>query len=631
MSIAQLKRELTFRVTSLPVSRSYTIPFITLVVKWVECSGEEWTVDRLKSIKLDFIRLKSGLCPVSSWIKKGYKGSTFGGIIGALEKKALSSDKDFNSIIQVLQVYSFFISQSLTERQKSKFLDGVQATPPPRRALTTTHDILLRGYSLAGLRPVRFMPSPEPLVEYSPSPNRRAPLPGRSVPEVEGIIDSLHYLWFTIKGRAHYQKYKSYYDSVMTGLDWWNTWLKKATGPYGPMPNISPEFLVGRIGLIQEPGYKLRAVANPGRVFQQVLKPLGDTLYRTLKELPWDCTFNQSKATPVIQEQLSRGGVVHSIDLSGATDYFPLELQEFLLKRIFPTDIVDMFSEISQGTWEMPGIGQVSWRRGQPLGLYPSFGSFALTHGCLLLGLRGRYPFDNSFFVLGDDVVILDDELAHSYLSLMEELGCPISTSKSISSNRLCEFAGKIITEFSVIPQYKWRNVSDNSFIDICRNLGRQSMKLLRTRQRKVIERIAPLPECLGGFGWNPEGLPLETRLERCPWVFNDEKPRGRVTSYTGISIRTLFGSDSYRQTLKDQPNLVSSLRDDLDQRSIALTRSHISEHLAPWYRILGRNLDEVLTSKLLDCDLPIEATRDQSTLLHSMERLIGQDQIQGG
>ena len=244
--------------------------------------------------------------------------------------------------------------------------------------------------------------------------------------------------------------------------------------------------------------------------------------------------------------------------------------------------------------------------------------------------MKGGY-YDHSFFILGDDVVILDDELAHRYLSVMKDLECPISESKSISSSKLAEFGGKIITSNEVIPQYKWRNVSDDSFIDICRNLGRQSMKLLRTRQRRVIERIAPLPECLGGFGWNTKGIPLNTRIEQSPWLFQDKEPRGRVTSYTGSGIRLLFKSESWNRTLVDVPNLVCQIRDDLDQRSIALTKQHLSASLMPWYAILGKNLDEVLTTKLLDCDLPIQAIRDQSSLLHQWERTIGQDQLQVG
>lgn len=631
----QLRRDLLFRALVLPVPRTISEPFITLVVKWAVCSGEEWTIDRLKSIKLDMIRMKAGLEPVSQWIKSGNK-THFGGVLGTMEKKCLSSDKWFNSIIQLIQVYSWFVSGSVTPSQSRKFLDGVNAEPPPSDAIAEGNEYLLIGAQSARLRRVRHLPPPPRLVEYLPSPERRAPLPGRSVPEINGVIDSLYYLWFTSKGRSHYRRYKTYYDSVMDGLDWWETWMYKATGPYGPMPNISQEFLVGRIGLIQEPGYKLRAVANPGRVFQQVLKPLGDTLYRTLKVLPWDCTFDQSKAIPVIQGQLSRGELVHSVDLSGATDYFPLALQESLLRMIFPSDIVDMFSEISQGSWEMPGFGQVSWKRGQPLGLYPSFGSFALTHGCLLLGIqRTLYPsYDGfeKFFVLGDDVVILDTKLAQMYLSFLDKLKCPVSESKTLVSNKLSEFAGKVITESSVIPQYKWRLVSDNSFIDIVRNLGRQSIRLLRSRQRKVIEAIAPLPECLGGFGWNPQGKPLETRLNEAPWIWEPLQPRGRVTSYTGRSIRNLFASESYVHTLKDVPNLVCSLKGDLDQRSLALTQKYFGGHdMTPWYLILGKNLDEILTNLDLECDLPIEATRDQSSTLHLMERKIGKVTSQEG
>jgi hypothetical protein len=593
------------------------------VVKWVECSGEEWTIDRCKSIKLDFIRLKAGLRPVSSWIKKKHKTTTFGGIIGSLERKALSSDKNFNSVIQLLQVYSWFISRSVTEKQSRKFLDGVTATPSPSEALDKARKFVTLGVTRAGLRPVRYMPNPKPLVEYLPSPDRRAPLLDRAVPEEAGVIDSLNFLWFSAKGRAHYHKFKKFYDFVMEGLDWWTCWLQKATGPYGPMPDVGG-FLVGRIGLIQEPGYKLRAVANPGRVFQQVLGPLGNTLYRTLKALPWDCTFDQSKAIPDIQDSLSHGDVVHSIDLSGATDYFPLDLQCAVLRRIFDSDTVDLFTEISQGQWEMPGFGRVSWTRGQPLGLYPSFGAFALTHGCLLLGLSKKPSFDGDFFILGDDVVILDTELKDAYVRTLSELGCPISPTKSISSNSVCEFAGKIVTAKAVIPQYKWRAVSDDSFIDICRNLGVRSMRLLRSRQRKVIEQIAPLPESLGGFGWNPQGLSIETRLSEHPWLWEPLKPRSRVTSYTGISIRNLFASESYTKTLKDQPCLVCSLGADLDQRSVALTSKHISGSLTPWYMILGKNLDEVLTAQMLDCDLPIEMTRDLPSTLTMWERKLG-------
>jgi hypothetical protein len=616
---SRLKGDLLFRASSLPVPRNIYVPFINLVVKWAESSGEEWTIDRCKSIKLDLIRLRSGLEPVSSWIKHGRK-SHFGGIIGAIERRALSSDKQFNSMIQLLQVYSWFIAKGVTQKQSQKFLAGVLAEPPPQDSIQLSNETIDLGFAKANLRKVNFMPNPKPLVEFLPSPTRRAPLLTGSVPEDKGVIDSLNYLWFSRKGRSHYQRFKKLYDYVMQGLDWWNTWLYKVSGPYGPMPNISEEFLVGRIGLIQEPGYKLRAVANPGRVFQRVLEPFGDTLYRLLKVLPWDCTFDQSKAIPAIQQKLSCGCVVHSIDLSGATDYFPLDVQEHLLRKLFPRQWVDIFLEISRGTWEMPGFGQVSWKRGQPLGLYPSFGAFALTHGCLLLGLLNK-EYDSEFFILGDDVVILDEELAQRYRTLMGMLHCPISESKTILSSTLSEFGGKIITSNDVIPQYKWRTISDDSFIDICRNLGRRSRKLLRSRQRAVIDQISDLPECLGGFGWNESGRSLESRIQDHPWIFNPLEPRGRVTSYTGSSIKLLMKSESYCRTLRDTPNLVCSLRADLDQRSVALTKTYLSEPLVPWYRILGKNLDEVLTAQLLDCDLPIKSSRDQSSTLSQWER----------
>jgi hypothetical protein len=41
---------------------------------------------------------------------------------------------------------------------------------------------------------------------------------------------------------------------------------------------------IGKIGFIQEPGYKLRAVANPNRVYQLSLEPMAEQLQRVLHE-----------------------------------------------------------------------------------------------------------------------------------------------------------------------------------------------------------------------------------------------------------------------------------------------------------------------------------------------------------
>jgi hypothetical protein len=131
------------------------------------------------------------------------------------------------------------------------------------------------------------------------------------------------------------------------------------------------------------------------------------------------------------------------------------------------------------------------------LGLFPSFGAFTLTHGLLLYYLNDCHH-GNQFFAVGDDVIILNDELKDRYIAMLDRMHCPWSSEKSLSSNKLAEFAGKIITSAMVIPQLKWRKMSDDNFLDICRLLGPKSRHLLTERQKRVYDKIANLCDPIG-------------------------------------------------------------------------------------------------------------------------------------
>lgn len=632
--ITSFQKGAILRAKAMSVPKKLYSPFIRLIDRWRKSSGPEWTVDRLKAIKLDIIRRKAGLDPVSTWVKTGK--TRFSGIPGNIEKWMSLSDKNFSRGIQLLQIYTLFISKSLTKKQKEKFLTAVQSTCPSEDILSLAKDIISEGVVLSpvALRWRKLSP-PEPLVDMVPSPSRRAPIPGKSVSEIEGIIDSLSFLFESDKGFKHYVQFKHthYHPCMDTLWDLLRDPESRASNKdaFKPM-KVEQQLLVGRIGLIQEPGFKLRAVANPGRVFQRVLKPLGDAIYSYLKLLPWDCTFDQNKAFPAVQEALTNHKIVHSIDLSNATDYFPLGLQEHLLRKIFPSSDVDLFCSLSQGSWYMPSIGNISWSRGQPLGLYPSFGCFALTHGLLLQGLLGK-EWDNHFFVLGDDVVILDDALAQKYSELMHFLGCPISESKSLSSKFLAEFGGKIITPNQVISQYKWRNVSDESFIDIAKILGHRSLFLFRPRQRQVLESIGPIPEFLGGLGWNPEGRPLEERISLNLSLL-DKRPVDHLMDYSYVQIKNLISSSSVQRCMFGKYTSTNILylpkHTDLDQRSSSLIRKLIGKGFCNFSkRLLGKNIDVVSLNLFgVHADLPINVLDGETlrpSLLQMMEAKVHQ------
>jgi len=96
-------------------------------------------------------------------------------------------------------------------------------------------------------------------------------------------------------------------------------------------------------------------------------------------------------------------------------------------------------------------IGQknVRYKVGQPMGLYTSWAAFALTHHALiqyLANLKGFKSF-KSYAVLGDDVVIWNDQVALIYRETMERIGVKINLTKSLVSEEnhvRIEFAKRI-------------------------------------------------------------------------------------------------------------------------------------------------------------------------------------------
>jgi hypothetical protein len=639
------QQDLTSRALATGVPHRITMSIVEVFLKWSKCSGEEWTVGRFKDAKLDVIRKRAGLPPVSVWIAKGRK-MIFSGPLGLLEAWMFKHPDNFKKGIQLLQIYTSYISARVTPKQKNKFVSAVTAPPPTCEVLHKVEQSLSKGLKLSGLkgrqRHYRF----KRILDRFHSSSRRAPLWDNStVEERNGILDSVLYLTRTRGSFLHYLKYRHWYDQVLGEIRpfvhrFLETDLSQSILAKEWEGTVPCDLVVGRIGLIQEPGYKLRAVANPGRIFQSVLEPLQKALLHIVDSLPWDCTHDQTWGIPKIQKALSQGRMVHSIDLSNATDYFPIELQTFVLRKLFPdkcefqTGMVDLFDEISRSWWMMPGYdgNYIRWTRGQPLGLNPSFPSFALTHGLLLLGLLGR-EYSDEFFVLGDDVVILDSDLRDRYIQCLHDLGCPTSEAKSLSSTCMAEFAGKLITKDDVIPQYKYRIVSDDSFLDIARIVGPKGLRLFKPRQRRVIEHVSEVPEFLGGLGWNPKGKTLSDRVQ--DWCFADYQPIPRLTSLSEERIHRMMSSTLIQSVIEMDRKVCLPVSypmpsDDLDQRSLDLFTKYIPS-LKLWYAISGKNLDMVLHLEGIRVDLPVRVADGESasscrkaTTLTKWERMIG-------
>lgn len=485
------------RLLSLGLSKTEVKSLLSTIEGWKASNGEEWTVSRLKDLKTDYLRWRSGQPPLSkSWISRRKDGRPRG-LFGRLFEKC--EGRTLARTLYVLNYYASFTSNQVTKQQLEKFTTSVLAAPPLAVMQVEGYHGRLRKRNWSSVKTICDLPW---------SDSRRAPKPGGgSIPENTGLATQLTFFRDTSIGYRLLDTYGQVQDAIPERI------LEKVWS--GGLANFRSHFplgdgTVGSISLLQEPGFKLRAVANPNRILQVALKPLGDQLYEFLSNSTWDCTFSQEKGIRWVQDRLRERTVVHSIDLSDATNHFPLNLQLSILRHLGAEELdLKLFEDVSRLPWSFRG-GNLSWTKGQPLGLYPSFASFAVSHGVSMLILGAG---EDDFRILGDDIVISNSELALRYRSFLSSMDCPISENKSLVSDSIAEFAGHVITRESAVRGYKWRTPQDDSFMDHLRVLGPSYLPYLSTQQRRVAKFLGDIPEALGGFGWNPKGLSLDDRL----------------------------------------------------------------------------------------------------------------------
>lgn len=477
---------LSHRLLVIGIPRHLIPGFLDIWFRWVTHNGPEWAVKRFKSLKVDLIRQHGGLPLVSTWIRKNSRGQYYG-TIGALFRWAKIGEKQFSRVLQAFCIYTSMLSKVETESQLKKFIDAVSCSLPIGLTSTDLSEIMNTASSLIGYHTISRCDNR--LITYRGSPDKLAPLPHNLGCTQQDKNILLETTWLRNPDNTlFYLDFRDLYDPVLDGIGNITSSL---------FLEVDRTSYAGEVHFIQEPGYKLRSIASPYRIHQLALQPLGNALGGIVSKLPWDCTFDQSKALPVIQDYLRDCRPVYSVDLSSATDYFPLLLQENVLRSIFGPSSrdVDLFCAISKMKWKS-SIGDVQWKRGQPLGVYPSFFAFTLTHGIILAWLAEMQT--DKFFVLGDDVVILDTQLYERYINFLMKINCPYSVEKSISSALVAEFAGQVVTPDRTIPQLKWRKVSNDNFLDICRLLGRDARSLLSDRQKKVFDAVMHLLPPIG-------------------------------------------------------------------------------------------------------------------------------------
>jgi hypothetical protein len=228
----------------------------------------------------------------------------------------------------------------------------------------------------------------------------------------------------------------------------------------------------GNLAIIGDSGGKNRLILVGHPVVQTALKPLQRYLLSMLRELGTDCTFDQSRGHDFIIGHQLQGRHMYSVDLKDATWNFPMTLQMRLLKAIGAGQLEKYFRLPVSDNGRL-----VEVRKGQAMGLNPSFPLFSLTHNLVTYGLSRYLGLDqNSFRILGDDVIFSDIRLRDLYLDFCRNFEIPISHHKCLNGTA-AEFAGKIFLDGKDVTPIKWRS------------LGREQLPALYSEYRKVLGR----------------------------------------------------------------------------------------------------------------------------------------------
>jgi len=211
----------------------------------------------------------------------------------------------------------------------------------------------------------------------------------------------------------------------------------------GVKPKMGNHFK-GKISYVKDPEAKLRIIAISDYYTQLFLKPIHEKVLNILKTLPCDRTFTQD---PFHQFE-SNDESFWSLDLSAATDRFPIELQYRLLTRIFSEKLAHSWHWIlTNREFITPESDTVKYSTGQPMGTYSSWAVFTLCHHMVVqfcASIEGFEDF-NQYIILGDDIVIKNDKVAKRYIKVMTSLGVDISEQKTHVSKNTYEFAKRWI------------------------------------------------------------------------------------------------------------------------------------------------------------------------------------------
>jgi hypothetical protein len=232
-------------------------------------------------------------------------------------------------------------------------------------------------------------------------------------------------------------KLQSYIISVLHFIDPILSYL--SLSPYYTNKKFN---CIRRVSHFSEKEGKTRVVALFDYFSQTALRPLHNYLFKVMRKIPQDYTFNQTDFLSTIGNK----DIYYSIDLTAFTDRFPVLINRDLLASRFGITYANSWMRIM--TQPLLYEGElISYSVGNPMGAYSSWNSTSLSHHFLVWKSCKNLGVDWStlpYALLGDDIVICHKEVALEYCRLIRTIGVQWNNSKTHVSPHFFEFAKRI-------------------------------------------------------------------------------------------------------------------------------------------------------------------------------------------
>jgi hypothetical protein len=154
---------------------------------------------------------------------------------------------------------------------------------------------------------------------------------------------------------------------------WWITFIILVLGiPYyilflfGKIKYL----VIGKLGVVLDQAGKARVIGITSYWIQLALKPLHDSLFKVVRSIDQDGTFDQEKPLDLLISRDS-SEKFYCFDLSAATDRLPIDIQEQILNIASKSNLGTLWRALLNFSWRYKNEF-FKYSVGQPMGAYSS-------------------------------------------------------------------------------------------------------------------------------------------------------------------------------------------------------------------------------------------------------------------